>query len=99
MSYDAEAAEWLNSQPDQHEHRFVIEQREGGGFAARKPGVYGIEVGNEAAGGFAPLYEVKEQPGKPPPNRRDRRAWAREAAKQLNHTRHRRVVAIQREDG
>jgi hypothetical protein len=82
--------------------RFVIE-KDGDGFTARKPGVYGVEVGNglgiEGAGGFVPLYEVKEQPGKPLPNRRDRRAWAREAAKQLNHTRHRRVVAIQREDG
>jgi hypothetical protein len=82
--------------------RFVIEKN-GDGFTARKPGVYGVEVGNalgiEAMGGsFAPLYEVKEPPGKPFPNRKERRAWAREAARQLNRRRNRTVVAYQKED-
>jgi hypothetical protein len=38
------------------------------------------------------------QPGKPLPNRADRRRWAREAARQLNRTRKRTVVAYQKED-
>lgn len=32
--------------------------------------------------------------GKPLPNRRDRRRWAREAARQLNRGRRSRVVAV-----
>jgi hypothetical protein len=35
---------------------------------------------------------------KPLPNRADRRRWAREAARQLNRTRKRTVVAYQKED-
>ena len=82
--------------------RFVIE-KDGDGFAARKPGVYGVEVGNALGieameGNFVPLYEVKEPTGKPLPNRKDRRRWAREAARQLNRTRKRTVVAYQKED-
>lgn len=80
--------------------RFVIERDSDGHYTAQKPGVYGIQVGNglgvEAMGdGFVPLYEVKEQLGKPLPNRRERREWARQAARQLNRSRRRRVVAIQ----
>ena len=40
----------------------------------------------------------ENQPGKPLPNRKDRRRWAREAARQLNRTRKRTVVAYQKED-
>ena len=39
-----------------------------------------------------------EEKGKPLPNRRERRAWAREQARALNRTRHRTVVAYQKED-
>ena len=80
--------------------RFVIQPGPDGAFTARKPGVYGIEAGNglgvpEPGTSFMPLYEVKEPPGKPLPNRADRRRWARQAARQLNRGRRRRVVAIQ----
>ena len=80
--------------------RFVIQPGPDGSFAVRKPGVYGVEVGNGLAVGgegtsFVPLYEVKEPPGKPLPNRRDPRRWAREAARQLTRGRRRRVVAWQ----
>lgn len=42
-----------------------------------------------------PPYAREAQPGKPLPNRKDRRRWAREAARQLNRGRRRRVVAWQ----
>ena len=88
----------MGDQPE----RFVIE-KDGDGFTARKPGVYGVEVGNGLGidalnDRFVPLYEVKEPPGKPLPNRRERRAWAREQARALNHNRKRTVVAYQKED-
>lgn len=45
-------------------------------------------------GSFA-VRKPGEPPGKPLPNRRDRRRWARQAARQLNRGRRRRVVAWQ----
>jgi hypothetical protein len=78
--------------------RFVVEPNPDGGYTARKPGVYGIQAGNGLGDGFVPLFEVKEPPGKPLPNRRDRREQARQAARQLNRGRRRRVVAVQPDD-
>lgn len=82
-------------QPD----RFVVQPNPDGGYTARKPGTYGVEVGNglavEGAGGFIPLFEVAEPPGKPLPNRRERRAHARQLARQLNRGRRRHLVAVQ----
>ena len=67
------------------QEREVVQPGPDSSFTVRKPGVYGVEVGGE----------VKEPPGKPLPNRADRRRWAREAARQLNRGRCRRVVAWQ----
>lgn len=41
---------------------------------------------------------AEQQPGKPLPNRKERREWARQAARQLNRQRRRRVVAVQPAD-
>lgn len=53
---------------------------------------------DEAVTEVQPRADASYYDGKPLPNRADRRRWAREAARQLNHSRRRRVVAIQRED-
>lgn len=66
-----------------------------------QPGVYGdrrIEVRGRGFGRTVEqpgVYGIEEPPGKPLPNRADRRRWAREAARQLNRGRRRRVVAWQ----
>jgi hypothetical protein len=84
----------VSEQPE----RFAIEPNADGTFTARKPGVYGIEINNAPGDGLVPLYEVKEPPGKPLPNRKERREWARQAARQLNRQRKQRVIAYQKED-
>lgn len=57
-------------------------------------GTAGLSQHRQTMGGFVPLYEVKEPPGKPLPNRKERREWARIAARQLNRQRRQRVVAV-----
>lgn len=78
----------------------MIQPGPDGSFTARKPGVYSIEVHHGldtegTMGGPVEVARVEEPPGKPLPNRADRRRWAREAARQLNRGRRRRVVAWQ----